>query len=250
MTAKPWFINFNRLSRGKSFARPEMRLFCFPHAGGSAAWFHGFSRALPQGFELWAANLPAHGSRLGETPMTDLNAAADRLAAALVPLIDGIPFVFLGHSMGARLAFEVARFLRSWRIDMPIQLVVSACPAPQLPGHERGWYNLSDNQLVAELRKYGGLPEELLKHEPQTVALFLPALRADLRMFETAKYRQEQPLAIPIIALGSNRDPLVDVKELEAWQDQTSRQFRLALFDGDHFFLHAAQKAILEKVVR
>jgi surfactin synthase thioesterase subunit len=249
MTTKPWFINLNSHSRGKSLARLEMRLFCFPYAGGSAALFHGFARMLPPSFELWAANLPGHGSRLGETPITDLNTAANRLAAALVPLIDGLPFTFWGHSMGARLAFEVARFLRSWRIDMPVQLIVSACPGPQLPQHERCWYNLSDSQLVTELGKYGGLPEELLKHESQILALFLPALRADLRMFETAKYRQEQPLAIPITALGSNHDPLVDVKELEAWQVQTNGQFRLALFDGDHFFLHALQGTILEEIL-
>ena len=242
MTTKPWFINFNRLDR------PALRLFCFPYAGGSAALFHDFARMLPQTFELWAANLPGHGSRLGETPMTDLNSAADKLAAALVPLIGGAPFVFWGHSMGARLAFEVVRLLRSWGIQMPKQLNVSACPAPQLPQHERRWYILSDGRLVAELRKYGSLPIELLD-EPQMLALLLPGLRADLRMFETAEYSQEEPLAIPITALGSNRDPLVDVKELEAWQDQTIGQFRLALFDGDHFFLHALQREILDEIL-
>jgi medium-chain acyl-[acyl-carrier-protein] hydrolase len=242
MTTKPWFINFNRL------ARPEMRLFCFPHAGGSAAFFHGFTGALPQGFELWAANLPGHGSRLGETPLTDLNAAAERLATALVPLIDGVPFVFWGYSMGARLAFEIACLFRSWGIRMPEQLIASACPAPQLRRSGRRWYLLPDDRLVAELRKYGGLPVELLD-EPQVLALFLPGLRADLRMFETAESTQEEPLAIPIIALGSNHDPLVDVKELEAWQDQTNGRFRLVLLDGDHFFLRALQGTIFAEIL-
>lgn len=242
MTTKPWFINFKRL------ARPEMRLFCFPYAGGSAALFHAFADNLPRGIELWAANLPGHGSRLNETPMTDLMASADRLAAALVSLTGRIPFALWGHSMGARLAFEIVRLLRLRDWPMPQQLIVTAGPAPQLPQRKRGWHTLPDEKLVAELRKYNGLPLELLD-EPQVLALFLPALRADLRMLETAVYEEDRPLTIPITVLGGNQDPLVNVKELEAWREQTNGRFRLTLLDGDHFFLHAAQAYILDGIL-
>ena len=225
-----------------------MRLFCFPYAGGSAAVFREFARGLPDGLEVWAANLPGHGSRLGETPLQDMRQLADGVAQE-VALLNELPFAFFGHSLGARLAFEAARALRRRGQDLPEHLFAAACAAPQLPASDRAWHTLADADLVRELSSHNGLPEALLA-EPQVLALFLPALRADLALFETAVYEQERPFDFPITALGGNRDTLVSVKELEAWQEQSTRVLRLALFEGDHFFLRAAQTAVLDGVAK
>lgn len=242
MTAS-WFINF------ESPAQPRMRLFCFPFAGGSAAVFRSFTAGLPPEIEVWAANLPGHGSRLGEAPLVDLRAAARLLAQALTPLSHGCPFAFFGHSLGALLAFEVARVLRWQGQRLPTHLYVSATIAPHLPRIDRQWHTLPDAELVAEMGKYNGLPAELLA-EPELLALFLPGLRADLTMIETDVYVPERPFAFPITAFGGAADPLVSQDELTAWREQTRGKFQMTLFEGDHFFLDAAQPAILAAVTQ
>lgn len=237
----PWFINFEPV------VQSEMRLFCFPNAGGSAATFRAFATGLPQDFEVWAANLPGHGSRLREAPLLDLKILAAALADALEPLICRTPFAFFGYSWGARLAFEVARNLRLQGQPMPQHLFVAACAAPHLPQGERQWHTLPDVELLAELCEYNGIVKEL-QDEPQILALLLPGLRADLTLYETAGYDQERPFDFPITAFGGDRDPLFNSAEIQAWQDQTSAQFQFDLFDGDHFFLRAAQPAIFDSI--
>lgn len=236
-----YFLNFDPLDQ------PAMRLFCFPHAGGGAAIYRGFADRLADSVEVWAANLPGHGSRLRETPLVDLQRTALLLAQAVTSLSDR-PFAFFGHSLGARLAFETARVLRAREEALPLHLYAAGSQAPQQPPPNREWHKLPEKDLLAELRRHNGLPGELLD-EPQVLAYFLPALRADLQMIETAVYHPEPPFEFPITALGGNHDPLVNVKQLAAWQEQTTGQFRLALFEGDHFFLQATKTAVLNSMV-
>lgn len=233
-------------------AEPSSDLFCFPFAGGSAAHFRELARELAGAFAVWAANVPGHGARWRETAPDDMAALAAALAGALsdregAGRLAARPFAFFGHSLGARLAFEVARELRRRDGPLPSHLFVSACPAPQLAIRPRAWHELADDALVAELRRYNGLPQALLE-EPELLALLLPALRADLRLLETAVYTPEAPFDFPICALGGNQDPLINVQQLDAWRAQTTGAFRRVMFAGDHFFLQNAAAAVAAEI--
>ncbi|MFN2136957.1 MAG: thioesterase II family protein [Candidatus Promineifilaceae bacterium] len=246
MSAAPWFVQL---------VSPETApalLVCFPHAGGSVAHFRGLAQALSGAYEVWAVNMPGHGARWAERAPDDMVALAGRLADELLPVVQSEgqetrPFAFLGHSLGARLAFEVARCLRRRGERLPACLFVAACAAPQVRPVGRTWHTLADDALLAELAQYNGLPAELLA-EPELLALFLPALRADLSMFETAVYTPEAPFAFPICALGASSDPLVDVQGLAAWREQTTGLFRLAVLAGDHFFLQKEAAATAAEI--
>src|SRR5207247_4890704 len=55
--------------------RPDaaVRLFCFPHAGGAAAWYAGWARALEnQSVEVAAAQLPGRNGLPDAPPGTSL----------------------------------------------------------------------------------------------------------------------------------------------------------------------------------
>src|SRR4051794_26651503 len=84
------------------------RLVCFPHAGGSASYFFRLSAALSPEFDVCAIQYPGRQDRYSEPFVETIDDLADRIYAALNPGIDG-PVAFYGHSMGAVLAFEVAR---------------------------------------------------------------------------------------------------------------------------------------------
>jgi medium-chain acyl-[acyl-carrier-protein] hydrolase len=78
------------------------------------------------------------------------------------------------------------------------------------------------------------------------LALFLPAIRADLTILDTYQYGEEPALAFPITAFGGDRDPSVSRTELEQWRVQTTGAFRLRMFAGDHFFVQSAQELVLQ----
>lgn len=113
--------------------------------------------------------------------------------------MDYLPFAFFGHSLGALLSFELARYLRRQYGLSPAHLFVSGHRAPQLPNDEPPIHALPEPELLVELRRFNGTPEEVLNHE-ELRQLILPILRADFAIYETYVYEEDDPLDCPISA--------------------------------------------------
>ena len=109
-----------------------VRLFCFPHAGGGASVFRFWTTELAPGIEVYPIQLPGREGRWLEPPLTRISALVPALSEALRPLLQP-PYAFFGHSMGAFVAFELARQLRRENRPGPATLIVSAARAPQIP---------------------------------------------------------------------------------------------------------------------
>jgi medium-chain acyl-[acyl-carrier-protein] hydrolase len=187
--------------------------------------------------------LPGRGTRFGEAPFTRLDPLLDALEQPLTPLLD-VPFALFGHSMGALVAFELARRLRRRGGPRPVHLFVAAYEAPQIVSSEPAAHVLPDPLFLAELRRYGGLPESVLL-EPELLELFLPIVRADFEVLETWSHTPEEPLDIPISAFGGLADPMTPPDQIEAWRVQTRSDFTRRMFPGDHFFLDGDRAALL-----
>ncbi len=232
MSAASWFTPLQ--------SEPESRvcLICFPFAGGGLPVFRRWPEQLSPEIELWAVQLPGRGLRLSEPPFSRLDMLVAELAAEL-PSAMQRPFALFGHSMGARVAFELARALRRSGATMPLFLFLSACPAPQLPPDGPDLHALPRAELLAELQAWGGTPPAVAQNS-ELLDLVMPALRADLAVVETAVYRPASALNIPVTVFGGTADPIVPPTSLDAWHVQTSGRFRVQLFAGGHFFLETA----------
>lgn len=233
----------NWLVRPEPRTQARLRLFCFPYAGGGARVFQSWAAALPPFIEVCAVQLPGHEKRLREAPLRNLRQLVAALSQVLQAYADK-PFVFFGHSMGAKLCFELARCLRCEHKLGPAQLFVSGCRAPHLPRDEAPTYNLPEPEFIEKLRRLNGTPREVLEH-PEMMQLVAPILRADFEVVETYDYAPEPPLSCPITAIGGLQDDEVAREQLEAWRSHTSAAFVLRMLPGDHFFLHAQQAALL-----
>jgi len=222
----------------------RLRLFCFPYAGTGASIFRAWSDGLPADVEVCPVQFPGRGTRLMETPFTQLSPLVQALAQALVPLLDK-PFAFFGHSLGALVGFELARHLRIQSGLQPVRLFVSADRAPQTPPRDRPIHALPEEEFLVELRRLNGIPGKVWE-EADLMQIMLPVLRADFAVYETYVYSAEPPLSCPISIFGGLQDRRVSRGDLEAWRDQTSVSFSLRMFPGDHFFLNAAQSLLLQ----
>jgi medium-chain acyl-[acyl-carrier-protein] hydrolase len=238
----PW------LAYHKPVPEARLRLFCFPFAGGSALTFRRWQSGLQPHVEVCPVQLPGRGGRLREPASTSLLATARAVAENLRPYTDK-PFAFFGHSMGAMIAFELARQLRRDGGPQPLHLFVSGGRAPQLPRTDPITYNLPEPQLVAELRRLNGTPPEVLEH-PELMALMLPLLRADFEAVETYLYTPEPPLACPLTAFGGLEDREVAQEQIEAWRAQTTGPFSVRMLPGDHFFLINAEPLMLRVIAQ
>ncbi|MDX6695727.1 MAG: hypothetical protein QOF02_3330 [Blastocatellia bacterium] len=237
-----WFVC------GKASAQAALRLFCFPYAGGSASVFRGWSDTLPETVEVCAVQLPGRGSRLLEPTINSMPQLIEAVAQALRPRLDK-PCAFFGHSMGATIGLELARYVRSeWQVE-PLHLFVSGSRAPQARSREPATYDLPEAEFLEELRRLKGTPAEILDH-PELMRLMAPVLRADFALAQTYLYKTAAPLSCPITAFGGLADKAVTERQLQAWQAQTIARFSLRMIRGDHFFIHESQTLLLAAIAK
>jgi surfactin synthase thioesterase subunit len=138
------------------------RLVCFPHAGGSATFFFPVSQTLSPVAEVLTVQYPGRQDRRTEKGIESIDALAEHVARALAPWTDR-PLVFLGHSMGAVVAFEVARRLE-WQGIVLRHLFASGRRAPSRYRPE--FVHLRDDDgIVAELIELSGTDASVLGDE-------------------------------------------------------------------------------------
>lgn len=225
----------------------ELRLFCFAYAGGGASVFRAWPDGLPREVEVCAVQLPGHESRIGEAPHRRLGPLVSALAEAIEPHLDR-PFAFFGHSMGALVAFELARELRRTSRPQPASLLLAAFRAPQLPNPNISIHHLPDEMFTVVLRAEG-VSEEVLRNS-ELMAALLPTLRADFELCDTYRYTSQAPLGCPLSIFGGLADVRVDAGDLDGWRLHTTGPSRVAMLPGSHFFLHSAQDALLAEITQ
>ncbi|ANN21610.1 hypothetical protein SD37_07290 [Amycolatopsis orientalis] len=234
------------LHRWRPRPRAGTRLVCFPHAGGSAAFFAPWSTKLPAEIDVAAVRYPGRADRLAEPPLTSMSTLVDEIARALEPLADR-PTVLFGHSLGALVAYEVARELT--RRDVPpARLIVSGRRAPgDAPGGTK--HLLSDDELVGELVRLGGTEPGLLASEDAR-SVFLPAIRADFRLAENYRRLPGREPSCPLTVLVGDEDTEVDARRAGLWAGHTTNgTCTTHVLPGGHFYLIPREKTVLALLV-
>ncbi|MGK5532616.1 alpha/beta fold hydrolase [Streptomyces sp. URMC 129] len=215
---------------------PTTTLFVVPHAGGSGGYYRSWSRWLPGTVDLVPLDLPGHATRMSEPLITEWDPLADdlteRVARRLRP--DGERYVLAGHSLGALLAFEMARRMTAAGAP-PAALLVSGRNGPTAGLSHRPIHALPDAQFLEVLERLGGSPSGVL-NDADLMRIYLPLLRADVRLAETYGRRPGPPLRVPIAAFAGRFDRMTDDRGLIAWNRETTETFELSVVDGGHFF--------------
>jgi medium-chain acyl-[acyl-carrier-protein] hydrolase len=223
------------------------RLFCFPHAGGNAAFYRPLRHLMPPEVDFCPLELPGRAARLEEPPCTSMSALMERLGRALQPLM-GVPFGFFGHSVGACMAFEAARQLRSVDGRIAVHLFVSSRGSPKFASADTSQARPpSDRDLLAILDRFGGTPAAVMQR-PELIAALLPALRADLLLVAGYAVDRGDRIACPITAFAG-ADDVTHHGSLEAWSDFTRGKFRTCIFPGGHFYFSPAGAALAGETI-
>ncbi|MGW0205987.1 thioesterase II family protein [Streptomyces sp. NPDC003233] len=236
MSPKSWLRSFHT---GPDPSTRPVRLVCFPHAGGSAGYFVPLSAQLVGVAQVLAVQYPGRQDRWHEPAIDDLHELAEHLVAVLESVRREGPLALFGHSMGALVAYEVARRLE------PARLYVSACPAPSR-GVEATKEIRDDAGLLGDLRALGGTDPGLLA-DPEMLGLLLPALRADYHAVRTYQWRPGSEPYCPLRVLTGSRDARTPPHAVRDWKRHTTGECRFHEYEGGHFYLteHTRQTADL-----
>lgn len=241
LARNPWLGGIEPHSDAKA------RLFCFAHAGGTAAVFRRWREKLAAlGLELCGVQLPGRFGRMNEPPMTRVGPLIESLTVGLRGFLDR-PFALFGHSLGAVIAFEWARALQQ-QGTAPLLLFVAgrACPGYEPPGPML--HGLPDHEFWHTINTvYHGVPPAVAQ-EQELLDRLLPTLRADMELLETYVCPKEPKLACSIAAFGAENDPNTPAASLTAWGGMTSSTFTTRFFPGGHFFLDANLPELLAEI--
>jgi len=224
------------------------RLFLFPFAGGSSQALRRFAAGFTLPVKVEFLDYPGHGRRFGESLLHSTQAMADDALARMREAIaaNREPYALFGHSLGAQVAFLVARRIQREGLPSPERLFVSARRAPSLLEDKRLWSSYSDAELTGTIRDLGGTPPEVLE-SPELLELFLPILRADISALENGNPESPGGLAIPITVLRG-RDDDVSAEGALAWSRETSAGCDQFVFPGGHFFVLDHSAMVAERI--
>ncbi|MBF4463180.1 MULTISPECIES: thioesterase II family protein [unclassified Rathayibacter] len=197
-----------------------------PPAGGSALFRRRWSVDL-EGRAF--VRMPPRPRGPGATLLT----AAQALAFAAPR---GGRWMLAGHSLGALVAFEAVRLLEAAGDPLPDRLLVmgSRPPCSETGRSFAPVVDLEDDAFLSALVAMGAvdasLPENPLRR------LFLPGLRADLRLLVGHRPVHGAAVSVPLEAWHGTSDRLAPPAAGAGWSACTSDSFALRVVEGGHFF--------------
>ena len=206
-------------------------LYVFPHAGGSPKYYVPFAKAFTSDVKRIAVQYPGRDGSHDLGSFKTIPDLAERVTDLLPATHDG-PVAFFGHSMGALVAFEVAR--RFEAAGRPVSaLFVSASAAPgrigfeYIPEHDRG--------LLDAVKEATGVNPEFLDNE-EFAARLLPTLRGFKAIM---KYDCDAGATVscPIAAYLGDEDEIATPEKVKPWAERTTGEFSLREFPGHHFYI-------------
>lgn len=194
-----WYRNFRETPNCKR------RMFCFPHAGGSAHDYRKWLPYLTSDIELLVAQMPGRAERMHEKLCSDFGELIGDFLNALIPFLDK-PYIMVGHSLGASIAFEVTRGIRRLNYSMPTRLIIIGRSGPNVPEHHPK-YNLSDKEFIDYLKSLSGTNEKVFE-DKEILKFYLPIIRNDMKLADTysGSYQKELPLSCPINVFWGSKE--------------------------------------------
>ena len=237
------------IARRPEKPRAQLRLFCLPYAGGSAALYRSWHGHFPESIDLCPVELPGRLARRHDPVVADIAGVVGALDEAATPLLD-IPFAFFGYSMGAVLAYEWAHRVSIRQRERFRHLIVAARPAPHLAPRQRYIHpSMTEEEFVDSLgKRYGNRLQPVLAHA-ELRAHAIGVMRSDLGMLDAYVHEQRSPLDTPITAIGGTDDTLVPHQDLHAWGQLTGATFTPHQVPGDHFFIQSRESDLPRLIV-
>lgn len=215
-----------------------VQLFCFPYAGGESDFYAKWQDKYNDisSFEVELIDYPGRGKKINSPLNTDFNELVEQLALEVNKRINKV-FAFFGHSLGAIIAYEVAKKIKNDNNISPLCLFLSGCPAPQYICKIEPYKELSDAELVSKLIPFGGIPETIIQ-QPELLSFFFPYLKSDFLLIDTYIPLITSSFTVPIVAFLGDKDTNLSIEQAKCWKGYNENNFfEYNIMSGDHFFI-------------
>lgn len=230
----------------------KIKLFCFPHAGGSSIMFQPWESYLSADIELCPVELAGRGRRISEPLYQSIMDAVGDVFRIIKPQIHGNAYAFFGHSMGALIAFELVRRIKKASFPAPMHLFFSGKEAPHMRRREeKMFHRFPEEKFKEEVMKLGGTGFDIFSN-PKLLDIILPVLKNDFVITETYDHTQAiEPVDIDFtVFIGKDDDLELTPEEVTGWQEHTRGICTIHYFPGGHFFIREQSAGVVELINR
>ena len=212
-----------------------MRLFCFPYAGGTVAYFDELKKTLEDEYHLIGIEYAGHGKRFREPFCDTWDKLINDVYEQMKPhLLSDEKYAFLGYSMGSLVAYEL---LRRGLVSKPVHFFFFAHNAPQETNVSEIWKEGSDWEIVERMKTLGGFERvnEKVIASNYFKTMCLNPLKADYHLLQCYETEIKQLYDIRATGFYSPLDQTMD--KVTAWEQYFS-DVQFYEMGKNHFFLN------------
>ncbi|NOQ70404.1 MAG: thioesterase [Crocinitomix sp.] len=222
----------------------KTQLFLLHFAGGNCYSYQFLRENFSNEFDFIPLELPGRGKRLAEPLIKSRIEAIDDYFFQIKELRNEQPFVVYGHSMGASLGLEVVKELEKIA-ELPNAFIASGNAGPGT-GDNKSRYLMNDEDLKTELRRLGGVPEEVLSNQ-ELCDFFIPIIKADFEVIEKVdQISSQKKIKTPIYAMMGDEEDTVS--KIGNWKNYAEEIFDYKIFSGNHFFIHEHKEELFDLI--
>ncbi|NRA87537.1 MAG: thioesterase [Rhizobiales bacterium] len=226
------------------------KLICLPYAGGTSSYFRHLSDCLSPSIKVLPLDISGHGQKSNQKYFRTIYEMASDIAESSAKLVKGQDFSILGYSMGAFIAFELAKLLIKDFDLSPSLLFIVAQRSPEITTSPPYWFKLKDDELLEKLLNLNGLSGSEYNLMKPIITYMLPVIRADLEAVELYKIEGiNNAIDVPIHAIFGKEDQVAGQSKMLTWKNFTRSEFDISGMDGTHFFLNECKKEIARKII-
>ena len=214
-------------------------VFCFAHAGGSAALFAKWKKIAAGTVNFYPVQYPARENRRKEAMPDGARELAEAFVRENRTLLKEKPYILFGHCFGAEICWEIIQLVKEMGEVLPVKLVVSSADSPGDDPMETV-QDLTDEAITGKMCKTGYI-DPMLMEDREFFDYYKQILLLDKKMMEAYDFRSQvgKKAGCPIISINGSEEEADIVANSEHWEAFADQGYEHTYLDGGHFFFTA-----------
>lgn len=219
-----------------------MKVLLFSYAGSLGNAYRKWEHVNSQRIKFLSMEYPGKGQRSHEAAAKSWKELIlDGVEQVTHLTEDSEPYFLFGHSMGAKVAYDVCLSLQQQKKKLPACIFFSGTK----PFSKKDNLFLDNDILFRDkMLRLGGIPQEVLD-EPELAEYIFSILRGDAQLIDEFIFDPEFKISVPAIVFEGIDDAIGTKDE---WRDVLGNKHELKQFPGGHFFIFEHPEKVINQI--
>lgn len=215
-------------------------LVLFPYAGSLGLAYNAWMKRLRNDFLVSRIDYTGLNREHRYYECRSWEELCDRCYEKLMDLNLDEDTIFYGHSMGARMQYEMYKRLLAEHRPCPSKIIFSGCESLKKITNDP--YKDSEEKFRQEYIEMGGISDQVLACQ-ELAELAFEALKKDVYLLSQFRFEPVK-MNCQVTILNGMED---DYTTKEEWEDTLDCKVSYKMFEGKHFFIYDYEDDVLDE---